>query len=403
MIRSAERGDIQALAELWARAFPGERTVAQRVAHLEMGGVYGGLETAWIAEDTGRVMGAYRAYALTQHMHGTGYRMMGLAAVAVDETARRRGMGRELCEHAVRTARDRGDVLSVLYPFRPAFYRALGWGMAGELHAYRFRPESLLPRGPLDVRRGGNGDTAGIAACYEAFARETNGLIRRTQRVWRHHLDANGLQAYLAGDDDIRGYGLARFGRGGSPDDRPLYIRELVAADHDAYRSLLGWVSAQRDAWRVAIYEAAPDEHFAHLLSEPRPPRYHGTRNLWAPVARVIRGPMLRVIDVPRAVEQRVRWGPSPPVRLGLALSDPIVPENEGPFELDWDGTRTVVRRAGRRPGIRTRTDVFAQIFAGELRVREALALGLAEADGDAGAMDALFRVDRCFRLLDEF
>src|SRR5690606_1077149 len=127
MIRPAEHHDIRNLSELWARAFPGERTVEQRVRHMETGGVFGGIETAYLAERSGRAVGAFRAYALTQHMHGTPYRMMGLAAVAVDETARRRGVGRELCEHAVRIARDRGDVLSVLYPFRPAFYHALGW------------------------------------------------------------------------------------------------------------------------------------------------------------------------------------------------------------------------------------------------------------------------------------
>jgi predicted N-acetyltransferase YhbS len=94
MIRSAEHDDIAQLAGLWARAFPGERTVEQRIAHLETGGVFGGIETAWIAERAGRTVGAFRAYALTQHMHGAEHRMMGLAAVAVDETARRRGVGR---------------------------------------------------------------------------------------------------------------------------------------------------------------------------------------------------------------------------------------------------------------------------------------------------------------------
>lgn len=403
MIRHAVQDDIPGLADLWTRAFPGERTVEQRMAHLEMGGVFGGIETAWLAERAGQLVGAFRAYALTQFLHGTAYRMMGLAAVAVDETARRRGVGRELCEDAVRIARERGDVLSVLYPFRPAFYRALGWGTVGELHTYRFRPESLTPYLPDAVRRADERDAAGMAACYAAIAQQANGPIQRTPRIWRHHLDGNALHAYVTGDDRVSGYLLVRFGRSGSPDERPLYVRELMAADQDVYRALLGWVSAQRDAWRVVLYEATPDEHFVHRLSEPRPPGFHSTRNLWAPVARIARGPMLRILDVPRALEQRTRWGPSAPVRFGLELSDPIVPENAGSFDVEYDGSRATVRRAAHTPLLRTTIDAFAQIFAGELSVRAALMLGLAVADGDIAAIDTLFRVDRCFRLLDEF
>jgi predicted acetyltransferase len=70
----------------------------------------------------------------------------------------------------VRVARERGDVLSVLYPFRPAFYQALGWGMVGELHAYRFRPESLAITGAGDVRRAAAADFPAIAACYADVA-----------------------------------------------------------------------------------------------------------------------------------------------------------------------------------------------------------------------------------------
>jgi predicted acetyltransferase len=404
MVRGAGHDDIPELAELWARAFPGERTVQQRIAHLETGGVYGGVETTWLAERGGRTVGAFRAFALTQHMHGAELPMMGLAAVAVDETARRRGVGRELCRHAVLVGRERGDLLSVLYPFRPFFYESLGWGTVGELHTYRFRPESLAATSGGEVRRGTNGDAAAIAACYADVARRTNGLIRRTSRVWRHHLEAEGTQAYVTGDDQLEGYALVRYGRAASPDERPLYVRELVAATAEAYASILGWISAQRDTWRVIVYEATPDEHFVHRLTEPRPPGFQGTRNLWAPVARVIRGPMLRLLDVPGALEARQRWGPAPPhMQVGLELTDPLVPENEGPFVLEYDGSRVAVRRGSARPLLRMPIAVLAQIYAGELRVRDALSLGMAVEEGDASAADALFRVDGCFRLLDEF
>ena len=76
-IRPATKTDIGALSELWAHAFPGERTVDQRVRQLEAGGVYGGIDTAWIATDEQRTIGGFRAYRLQQHMHGGVMPMMG--------------------------------------------------------------------------------------------------------------------------------------------------------------------------------------------------------------------------------------------------------------------------------------------------------------------------------------
>jgi predicted acetyltransferase len=403
MIRNATREDVRELAELWARAFPGERTVDQRIAQLEAGGTFGGIETAWLAEESGLTVGAFRAFTLTQHLHGTTYPMMGLAAVAVDETARRRGLGRELCTHAIRIARERSDVLSVLYPFRPAFYEALGWGMVGELQIFRFRPESLRATVGTGVRRARPDEAGAIADCYERVARRTNGLLQRTGRLWRHHLGADGVQVYVTGEDDVRGYAIVRQGRSASPDERPLYIRELIADDGDAYETLLGWLSAQRDSTRLIHYEAAPDELFAHRLVEPRPPGFQNTRNLWAPVSRVIRGPMLRLLDVGVAFERRVRWGPAAPLRFGLHIEDRLVPENDGEFVVDFDGGRTTLRPGSAAPTLRLPVAVLAQIFAGELTVDDALTLGHARGDGDLSAVAALFRVDGCFRLLDEF
>jgi predicted acetyltransferase len=404
MIRKAVRSEIPVLAGLWARAFPGERSVEGRIAQLEAGGVFGGVETSWIAEQHERIVGAFRAFALTQHMHGTVYPMMGLAAVAVDETARRRGLGRALCEHAVAVARERGDVLSVLYPFRPSFYEALGWGTVGELRVFRFRPESLAAAGDGgSVRRADAAEVATLGECYERVAAQGNGMLRRNQRIWRHHLEADGVNAYVAGDGRVSGYIIVRYGRTTTPDEKPMYVRELIAEDTDTYAALLGWIAAQQDAWRIVQYDASPDELFEHRLSEPRPPGFHLTRNLWAPTARLIRGPMLRLLDVPQALQLRERWGPAAPLRFGIEVSDPLVADNDGAFEVDFDGSRVTVKRGGVRPLLRLPVAVLAQVFAGELRVRHALTLGRASADGDVSTIDTLFRTDRCFRLLDEF
>jgi predicted acetyltransferase len=181
-------------------------------------------------------------------------------------------------------------------------------------------------------------------------------------------------------------------------------VHELIAENSSAYDALLGWISDQRDAWRLIRYDAAPDERFDHRLTDPRPPGYRTERSLWTPTYRAIRGPMLRVLDVAAALERRVRWGSAPPLRFGVEIVDDIITDNAGPFTVDFDGSRAAVTRGrAARPSLSTDMQTFTQIFAGELLVTEAISLGTAQVSGDASSLNVVFRADRCFRLLDEF
>ncbi|HEX7120691.1 MAG TPA: GNAT family N-acetyltransferase [Longimicrobiales bacterium] len=408
-IRNAEPSDAQALAALWTVAFPGRRTAADRVRQLETGIPYGGIESAYIAEERGRLIGAFRAYRLTEWIAGSPLPMLGLAAVATAPDARRRGVGRALCRHAIRLGRGRGDVVSVLYPFRPSFYHGLGWGLVGELHAYRFAPDALPEHvEAAGVRPAGAGDRDEITACYARVAERSNGPIDRDARAWAHHLDPPGVYAFVFEDDVVRGYLTAHFARRRDARGATLRVRELVAEDETARRGLLGWISAQRDAFREVRYDARPDERLDLLLSDPRPPRHGAVRPLWFPVAGRTRGPMLRVLDVPAALAARRHWGGPPGVGLTLEIEveDEEAPGNRGPWEvaIEERGARVHPRRGG---GYDARLAIgaaaFAQVYAGELTPRDAARLGLARIDGAADALERAFRLPMPFWLGDEF
>jgi predicted acetyltransferase len=405
-LRQAGRRDIRRLAELWTHAFPGERTVEQRVRQLEEGGVYGGIEQAWYIERQGRIAGAFRGYALTQYLHGAPVPMLGLAAVAVAADARRSGLGGRLCAAAVRIGRERGDLVSVLYPFRPDFYHRLGWGLVGSLHAHRFAPESLpVQVGHPRVYLAPGGLLPAVFECYDAVARSSHGLLQRTPAVWRQHLarEVHHIHALQDGAE-VRGYVMVAYGPGPVPDRKTLVVQELIARDDDARAELLSWISLQRDSWRVVAYDALPEERFDLLLAEPRPYGYRPRRTLWAPTARIIRGPMLRLLDVPGALEARSAWPEAAPLRFTLTVRDPLLPENEGPWQVDFDGRQVRCTRAGAAPvELHTDAATLAQIHAGELRVSEAARFGRAEVRGPAAPLDALFQAGRTLRLLDEF
>src|SRR5688572_401812 len=205
-IHPAREADKRPLAELWSHAFPNERTVEDRIRSLEDGKPYGGLDITYVAELRGRIVGAFKAYKMAESINGALMPMMGLAAVAVSPDARRRGVGKNMCRYALALARERGDLVSVLYPFRPDFYCSLGWGLCGEFHSYRFRPEALaLDDNSLNVRLATLSDHEAMAACYDRVARRSNGLILRSPYVWKHMFSDAATHALVFDHGGITG------------------------------------------------------------------------------------------------------------------------------------------------------------------------------------------------------
>ena len=376
-IRYADASEIPAIARLWAVAFPGKRTVAERIRMLETGGRYGGLETVLVARVDGELAGAAKIYALTEHITGVPLPMMGLAAVAVDPAMRRQGIAAELCRRAVGAAAERGDVVSVLYPFRPDYYERLGWGLVGRLEEHRFATGALPDDpGARHVRPARLPDDAdAIAACYAEAAARDHGPIARDRRVWAYRLTGEEMgvrpldeaamlrahdhprrRAIVYDDGGISGYALLRLvvpkapgapggpGAPAHPDRRTVVVRELVTTSPAAYRGLLGHLRGLADAWPRARHHARPEERFGDRLRDPRPPGFTGGRSLYFPTGRIVRGPMLRLLDVPAALARR-RWFDGPPapgaaaapreaVRFTIVVEDGLRPENTGRWEV---------------------------------------------------------------------
>jgi predicted N-acetyltransferase YhbS len=312
---TADPDDVEDLAALWAQAFPA-RGPAERVRELREGMTYGSLADCWLARDGGRVVGALRAYRLTLHARGRSWPTMGLAAVAVAPDARRRGLGRRMCAHALRIGRERGCVIAALFPFRTSFYADLGFALVGTLLRHRFDPGDLPTYPGWDrVRRAE--DPAELRSIYQRAARGSTGLIDRPELAWRFLADPNA-SAFVHHDPAGKptGYAVVQV-RPGAAADR-LRVVELVALDRAAHEGLLGWISSQRDQFREIVYDALPGEGLDRRLRHPRRRGSGRPRGLWFDSGTLLRGPMLRLL-APNAVQ-------GGDARVGFGLLDTELP-----------------------------------------------------------------------------
>ncbi|MEI7771497.1 MAG: GNAT family N-acetyltransferase, partial [Chloroflexales bacterium] len=125
------------------------------------------------------LLGGMRHHDFTMLFHGSPVPVGGVAMVAVDLLHKKEHVARDLIRHYLRHYRAAGAPVAALYPFRPDFYRQMGFGYGARLSHYRVGPDSF-PAGPRDhLRHLGGEDLPALLACYARYARQTHGLFLR--------------------------------------------------------------------------------------------------------------------------------------------------------------------------------------------------------------------------------
>ncbi len=364
----------------------------------------GGLADLWVGEEEGRIVAACRLYALRQWIGRREIPVMGLGMVAISPTARRRGLAGKLIASAFDHVRERGDLASVLYPFRTSFYRKLGYGLAGEIQQYRVPPAALEDdpgRARVSVVATDE-DRAALGAIYDRWAPRQTGQMARPPRAWEQVWQKGTRHAVLHREEDgtPSGYALFHYANDPAKGARAVEIEEIVWLGRPARTALYGWIASLADQWDQVVYRAHPDEGFPEHLSETRFATNEGPRwHYWFPAATTMYGPMFRLLDLPGAWRsRRVRSGPA--LRVALEVHDPLITANSGEWLLRLeDGGVEVEPGAADAVDLRLRLGIEAlsRIYIGAITPGLAVRSGIAHADNDGGLnqFDKLLRLPR--------
>src|SRR4051812_8553252 len=160
--------------------------------------------------------------------------MGGVASVAVDPHARGHGVATALLDAVLPVMRERGQVISALYPTVPGLYRGRGWEQTGNYERVKLRPElfALLnkPVARPVMRRATEADLPAIQDCYLRFASTVDGMLDRATAAFQPErlLELDIAEVVPADDGGILGYLT-----GERPEFEKVLIHDLVADDRD--------------------------------------------------------------------------------------------------------------------------------------------------------------------------
>jgi predicted acetyltransferase len=349
-----------------------------------------------------KMVGVMRLYDFTMKVHTARTLVGGIGGVAVDLRHKKEHVAFDMIRFFLDYYRGKGASLTALYPFRPDFYRRMGFGFGAKMNRYSF-PADVLPAGGTKkaVDFLTVDDREAIHDCYDRFLERTNGLIELPPHVLEGLFSDPALK--LVGYKDngqLRGYIIFRF----DPirDDNfllnNLHVRTLIYEDSEALQALLAFLRTQGDQVNRIIFETQ-DELFFHLLNDPR----NGTGNLlaglWHETNTQGMGIMYRVIDVPRLFEVlRERDFGGVDCRLRLNLVDSFYPGNAGSYLLrSVKGKVELVDDVGEECAIEMDVSTFSSLVVGAIDFRRVYEYGMASISDLAYVplIDRLFHTDQ--------
>lgn len=362
-----------------------------------------GIRTYGLFEN-GALLGGMRLYDFQMTCFETPLPVGGVGMVAVAMTHKKAHVARDLITYFLRHYRERGAPLGILYPFRPDFYGAMGFGYGPKLNTYRITPTALPNRGDRSRARFLTPDErVDAVSFYNAIASRTHGMIPMSPEYARGYLASPEwrLVGWFGSEGDLRGVLAFSFEY---PERQANFIlhdivtHELVYTDSEALLGLMAFLRAQADQARTIILHTLNPE-FHYLLTDPRngalpmPNVYHQSNTQGV-------GLMYRLLDVRRFFEALPdhRFGPES-LTLRLTLRDSFLPEQDGALTLRFERGAARILPSDTRAGAELALNVSdaSALLMGCVSLRGLYDLGLADVSDShvVSRLDALFHVER--------
>lgn len=401
--RTATLEDVDRLVEIHTAAFPDDRGHAERRRNF-LENPLGSLDDLHLVLHEGRIVGHAFLFSLGAYFGGLRLAVGGIASVGIAPEARRRGAASALLAHLEGVAQRRGALLTMLYAFRQTFYARHGYAPVSPQLRLVLDPRSIpaawiaeATRAPLRAATGA--DRLSLEAVYAYAAERSTGWLERPRALWESKLLSPRIHGILLpSSGGLAGYVLLEHLQAELHAATRLLVHELVAEDDVARRTLLGCLGAQADQVHALELDLAEGDPLLFALRDPDGDR-HGKERLEHALGTVGAGPMLRIVDVARALEAR-----------GYALRAHVTLDVAGKlWDVDVRDGRPRVTPVAPAAAADMMADLgldeatLASVAFGGLRVSQACALGLARATpARLAELDALFALPP-FSVLDSF
>ncbi|MCM3764359.1 enhanced intracellular survival protein Eis [Neobacillus niacini] len=283
-LRKFTEAELPDFIEIVLNAYPGTSSPSQEVRD-RMLHQFNEIQTD---DESRELFGLYRDNKLIAGMRIYYYHMNlfskmitvgGVGMVAVDLLHKKEKAAKELIEGFLDMFLEKGVNMVLLYPFRPDFYKKMGFGYGPKMHQYQIRPDSF-PKGPskANLRYMTAEDKERVRECYNRYAEATHGMFLKTQPELEAMFKnpANRFIGFEA-NHELKGYLLFSFEKKSTTNfaHYDLLIKELIAETPEALMEISTFLHSQADQVHQVVWNTQ-EENAHFLINDPR----NGSHNL---------------------------------------------------------------------------------------------------------------------------
>jgi predicted acetyltransferase len=336
-----------------------------------------------IAERDGIDVGTATSLSLRMWIRGACLPCQGVAYVGTVKTHRRggskgeRGIATQVMQETIRQARQRGDVVSALMPFRASFYEHFGYGLAEKRTEWTL-PLGVLPTGDFDgFRFAQPRDQDAIAALRQREVQRGQCNIERSPQGWQNirkvFMPRNeGMEVVDRPEPDGPVLGWIYFVEARENGRTMLRAIEMSYDSTDALRRQLHFLASLKDQYSAAMISLPGDLELNRLLKEdqiPHRPVEHAAASA-KPYTRM----QIRVLDHQRLLSA-MHLPPEPRGKLTVAVK-----ESEGSisrFQLDIADGRIEFSAAMAGADLECSDVMWSSLISGDISAARAAGIGL--------------------------
>lgn len=321
----------------------------------------------------------------------------GVGLVAVDLLHKKEKVCKELIAYFLEHYASTNTWITALHPFRPDFYKKMGFGYGTKASAYRIKP-AHLPRGPSrdHIVYLTTKDMRALLVCHNRYAEKTHGMFRRSHAYLQRVMERENVRVvgYKTGTR-IQGYCVFSFKQSNETNfiANDLHVHELVFDNADVFGELSTFLHTQADQAGTVVY-ATQDEYFHFVPFDPR----NGTDTMIAPLYHATDvqgvGIMYRIINTRGLFEQlHAHNFNNENCVLRITVRDTFFKKNNGSTIVQFDDGRAYVKRRSHY-AVEIKLDVsdFSSLLMGAVDFSTLHRYGLARIS-DAGYTTAVNRI----------
>jgi len=332
----------------------------------------------------GKLLGVMRLHDFTMNLLSTKTLVGGVGLVAVDLLHKKEKVCKELIIYFLKHYLKKGACMTALYPFRPDFYKKMGFGYGTKMNQYRIKPASL-PRGNSKehIQFIQKKDKQTVMDCYNRYFEKTHGMMKMT--AFGLHTIFGSPNTKVVGcksKNKIKGYIAFSFKRVKENNFilNDLHILECIYENRKVLSELLAFLHTQADQVNDIVFNTQ-DEYFHYLPLDPR----NGSENMFLPAYHESNlqgvGIMYRVIDTKgifRILKNHNFNNQN--CKLKLSIHDSFLKQNDGSVIVHFvNGTPHLKKGVNHEVEIRLDVSDFSSFIMGVVPFKSLYNYRLAE------------------------